>query len=134
MSDGTFSPGPATHWPATIAFILVCLMLAADAVTKLLMLEPAVTADASLGFDRTGTLFLGVLLVCCLLLYAVPVVRLLGAVLLTGYLGGATAIQIRAHAPLISELFPVFTGCLVWGALLWLNPEARRFPWLRPMQ
>ena len=133
MNDRTLPQRRAIPW-APIAFILVCLMLAADAVTKLLMLEPAVVADAPLGFDRTGTLFLGVLLASCVILYAAPAVRLLGAVLLTGYLGGATAIQLRAHALLFSELFPVFTGCLVWGALLWLNPEARRFPWLRPMK
>ncbi len=60
--------------------------------------------------------------------------RFLGAVLLTGYLGGAVAAHVRAGSSLFETVFPVFTGILVWGALFWLSAEARALPWFRAMR
>jgi DoxX-like family len=121
------------RWGGLCAFILVCLMLAMDSAMKLLLLKPAVDANALLGFDRSGTFEIGVCLALCLLLYVVPRTRLLGAILLTGYLGGAVAAHLRAGSSLVETLFPVFAGVLVWGALFWLSPEARRLPWFQTM-
>jgi hypothetical protein len=116
------------------AFAVVCLLLAADSAMKLLRLRPALEANAVLGFDNTGTLILGIILTTCLIIYIVPMSRFAGALLLTGYLGGAVAIKMRASSSLLETLFPIFTGCLVWGALLWLSPEARALPWFRRMK
>jgi hypothetical protein len=110
------------------------MLLAADSAMKLLRLRPALEANAILGFDSAGTTILGVILAVCLALYLVPISRFAGALLLTGYLGGAVAIHMRAHSNLFETLFPIFTGCLVWGALLWLSPEARSLPWVRRMK
>jgi hypothetical protein len=121
------------RWGGLIAFILVCLMLAMDGAMKLLLLKPAVDTNALLGFDRSGTFDIGVCLAICLLLYVVPRTRFVGAILLTGYLGGAVAAHLRASSSLFETLFPVFVGVLVWGALFWRSPEARRFPWFRTM-
>jgi hypothetical protein len=61
---------------------------------------------------------LGLLELVCLVLYVVPRTAVLGAILLTGYLGGATAAQVRIGAPLFTRvLFPVYVGVLVWGGL-----------------
>ena len=90
---------------------------------KLLLLAPAVDTNARLGFDRSGTFGIGACLGLCLLLFVVPRTRFLGAVLLTGYLGGAVAAHVRAGSSLFETVFPVFTGVLVWGALFWLSAE-----------
>jgi hypothetical protein len=116
------------------AFAIVCLMLAADSVMKLLQTQPAVEANAMLGFDRPATVVLGLILATCLVLYMAPISRFVGALLLTGYLGGAVAIHLRAHSSLFETLFPIFVGCLVWGALLWLSPETRHLPWFRSLK
>jgi hypothetical protein len=86
------------QWLPMAAFAVVCLLLGADSVMKLLQLRPAVEANAILGFDAAGTLILGVILSVCLLAYLVPVSRYAGALLLTAYLGGAVAIHVRAHS------------------------------------
>jgi hypothetical protein len=124
---------PKRSWLPTAAFAVVCLLLAADSAMKLLQLKPAIDTNAQLGFDRTQTVLLGGLLAACLALYVAPISRFAGALLLTAYLGGAVAIHLRAHSGPFETVFPVFAGGLVWGALLWLSPEARRLPWLRTM-
>ena len=72
---------------------------------------------AQLGYP-TGVVFgLGVVLLACTLLYAIPRTSVLGAVLLTGYLGGAIATHVRVGNPLFSHvLFPVYLGVILWGA------------------
>ena len=60
---------------------------------------------------------MGILLLTCTVIYVIPRNSALGAILLTGYLGGATAIQLRAGNPLFETLFPVMFGVLVWGGL-----------------
>jgi hypothetical protein len=56
-----------------------------------------------------------------------------GAILLTGYLGGAIAAHLRAGSSVFQMVFPLLIGLLVWGAVCWLSPEGRRLPWLRAM-
>jgi ethanolamine utilization microcompartment shell protein EutS len=119
------------RWLPGAAFTLVCLLFAMDSAMKLLQLRPAVEANAALGFNATETLIIGGILAICLTLYVIPISRFTGALLLTGYLGGAVAIHFRARSSLFEILFPVFVGFLLWGALLWLSPEARGLPWLR---
>ena len=70
---------------------------------------------------------IGTVLAVCLALYLVPRTAILGAVLLTGYLGGAVCAQLRIEAPLFSTmLFPVYFGTLVWVALYLRSPQLRR--------
>jgi DoxX-like protein len=71
-----------------------------------------------LGYPLTLTTVIGIILLLCVLLYAVPRTSILGAILLTGYLGGAVASQLRVGEPLFSNvLFPVYFGALIWAGL-----------------
>ena len=97
---------------------LVTLFLVFDSVTKLLRLPVVVEATVQMGFPASTVPIIGATLLACLALYLVPRTAVLGAVLLTGYLGGAVCAQLRIEAPLFSTLlFPVYVGVLVWLGL-----------------
>ena len=97
---------------------LVVLFLLVDAVTKLLRVSAVVEATMQMGFPASTVPVIGGVLLACVVLYVVPRTAVLGAVLLTGYLGGAVCAQLRIEAPLLSTLlFPVYTGVLVWLGL-----------------
>jgi hypothetical protein len=97
---------------------LVTLFLLLDSATKLLQLPMVVDATVQMGFPASTVPIIGGTLLACLVLYLVPRTAVLGAVLLTGYLGGAVCAQLRIEAPLFANvLFPVYTGVLVWLGL-----------------
>lgn len=96
---------------------LAVLFLVFDGVIKVLQLDPAVEGSVQLGYPAGLTLGLGVLLLACLLVYVAPRTAFLGALLLTGYLGGAIASQVRVEAPPFSLVFPLIVGALLWGGL-----------------
>ena len=98
--------------------VLLALFLLFDSVTKLLSVPDVVTATQQMGFTAGAVPVIGAVLLVCLALYLVPRTSILGAVLLTGYLGGAVCAQLRIEAPLFSTmLFPIYVGVLVWVAL-----------------
>jgi hypothetical protein len=101
---------------------LVIAFLLMDATMKLLALPIVIETGASLGFAGEGTARgLGILLLVCTGLYAVPRTAALGAVLLTGFLGGAVASHLRVGSPLFTHvLFGIYVGVLMWGGL-WLR-------------
>ena len=97
---------------------LVTLFLLADSVTKIIQLPAVVDATVQMGFPASAVPVIGTTLLVCLVLHLVPRTAVLGAVLLTGYLGGAVCAQLRIEAPLFSNLlFPVYVGVLVWLGL-----------------
>ena len=107
---------------------LAILFLAADAAGKLLVPEtmiansPPLGLPADPGFHRA----LGAILAACVLLYALPRTSVLGAVLLTGYLGGAVATHLRVGSPLFSHtLFGVYVGLIVWAGLYLRDARVR---------
>lgn len=119
-----------------IAFsALVVLFMLMDAGMKLAGLPIVLQTTGDLGYPATTdfALRLGILLLACTLLYAVPRTSILGAVLLTGYLGGAIATHVRAGSPLFSHiLFGVYLGVLLWGGLYLRHPSLRALlPWRR---
>ena len=100
--------------------------LAMDAGGKLLAPETMIAYSPPLGIPADPTFYreLGLILAICTILYAVPRTAFLGAVLLTGYLGGAVASHLRVGSPLLSNtLFGVYIGLFVWGGL-WLREPA----------
>jgi hypothetical protein len=98
--------------------VLITLFLLFDAVTKLMGVPDVLRATEQMGFGDSAVPVIGSVLLVCLALYLIPRTAILGAVLLTGYLGGAVCAQLRIEAPLFSTLlFPVYTGVLVWVAL-----------------
>jgi len=113
--------------PTDVAREFVTAFMIFDAVPKILQLPFVVEATEAMGFAASAVPVIGTVLAVCLALYLVPRTAILGAVLLTGYLGGAVCAQLRIDAPLFSTtLFPVYFGTLVWVALYLRSPQLRR--------
>jgi len=104
----------------------IVLFLVFDGVGKFFKPSPVVEAFAGLGFPIELAATIGGVLLLCTLLYVIPHTSIAGAILLTGYLGGAVAIQLRVGAPLFSHvLFPVYCGALLWAGLFLRNHRLR---------
>jgi hypothetical protein len=108
----------AMVWTGRAVTGLVALFLAFDSGIKLMQLDAVREAMQPLGYpDRLGFV-IGVIEAICLVLYVVPRTAMLGAILITGILGGAIAAHLRVGDPLASHvLFGVYVGILVWGGL-----------------
>lgn len=123
----THQPSRAATVTAVVITVLTALFLLFDSVTKLIRLPFVVDATVQMGFPDSSVQVIGGLLLICLVLYLVPRTAILGAVLLTGYLGGALCAQLRIEAPLFSTLlFPIYVGVLVWLPLYLRNDLVRR--------
>ncbi len=114
-------------WTGRIITGLVMIFLAFDGVTKIIQVAPVVEASKKLDITSDSLLGIGIVLLTCTAIYAIPSTAILGAILLTGYLGGAAAIQVRAG----SGAFPVAFS-IVFGILVWVGPVLRepRLLWL----
>jgi hypothetical protein len=112
-------------WISYILQGLVTLLLLFGAGNNLLRTEMAVQGAVEMGYPDAAVLYLGVILLLCAVLYAVPPTKILGAVLLTGWLGGAVATHVIHHDPMPAPVFPVIFGVIVWGAL-WMREESLR--------
>ncbi|MBW5448952.1 DoxX family protein [Cohnella sp. CFH 77786] len=120
------SNGKGKIWTARIMSGIVILFMLFDGIMKIVGPEPVVKATLELGFAERHMAVMGVLGLLSTLLYAIPRTSILGALLLTGYLGGAMAVQVRVDAPLFSNiLFPVYLAVLYWGAI-WIRDERVR--------
>ncbi len=85
---------------------------------KVMKAPVAVEGSIQLGYPEKVVVAIGVVLLICTLLYVIPQTSILGAILLTGYLGGAIATHMRVGNPLFTHvLFPVYVGVMVWGGL-----------------
>lgn len=102
------------------------LFLTFDATLKLLRLPMAIEGTSQLGYPAGVVLPLGLVQVVCLVLYVIPRTSVLGAVLWTGYLGGAIATHVRLGNPLFTHvLFPVYVALLLWGGLWFRDGRLR---------
>lgn len=100
---------------------LAVAFLAMDATMKVAAIPAAVEGTAELGYPPDSLLGIGLVQLLCLAVYLVPRTAVLGAVLWTGYLGGAIATHVRVENPLFSHtLFPIYVAALLWGGL-WLR-------------
>ena len=105
-------------WTGYILSALAVLFLLFDSVIKLMKIAPVVESFAQLGYPSNLAVGIGSLLLVCIVVHVIPRTSILGAILLTGYLGGATATQVRVGADLFPVLFPSSLGVLLWGGLL----------------
>jgi len=113
-------------WGGRIASGLIVAFLLFDAVIHLMKPAPVVEGFAKLGFPLRLAVPLGIIELVCVLLYVLPRTSILGAILLTGYLGGAIAIQLPTGNPFFGEvLFPVYIGVFLWGGI-YLRDEKLR--------
>lgn len=105
---------------------LPALFLFVDGVGKLVRPAPVVEGTLQLGYPESVLLGLGIVLLVCTVFYVIPRTAILGAILLTGYLGGAIATHVRVGSPIFSHiLFPVYIAVLIWGGL-YLRDERLR--------
>jgi DoxX-like family len=110
---------------------LAVLFLLVDSVGKLLELQPVIDGTTQLGYPASAVFRLGVVELLCVVVYLIPRTSVLGAVLLTGYLGGAIATHVRVENPLFSHtLFPTYVAWFVWGGLFLRDARLHGFlPW-----
>jgi len=112
-------------WIGRAVSALVVLFLIFDGVIKVLKLAPAVDATVQLGYAERLVLVIGVLELVCLAAYIFPPTSVLGAILLTGYLGGAIATHVRMGSSLFSIIFPIMLSALIWGGLFLRDARLR---------
>jgi len=113
-------------WAGRILSGLVVLFLIPDGIFKFIKSAPVVDAFAHVGWPMSTSVTLGIVLLVCTVLYAIPRTSVLGGILLTGYLGGAVATHLRIGDPLFSHiLFPTYLGILLWLGL-YLREERLR--------
>ena len=119
VSKGSF-------WVGRIMSALAALFLLMDGVMKLLKPAPVVEGTVQLGYPESVIFGLGIVLLFCVVLYMIPRTSILGAIMLTGYLGGAVASQVRVgHALFSHTLSPVYVAALVWGGLFLCEARLR---------
>ena len=100
------------------------LFLIVDSGMKIARAKPAIDATVALGFPESSVVIIGLVLMVGIILYAVPKTSAIGAILITGFLGGAIAAQLRMGNPLFTHiLFPVYVASLMWGGLLLRYPR-----------
>lgn len=104
-------------WAGRIISGLPVLFLLIDGAMKLVKPAPVVQATVGLGYPESVIVPIGVVLIVCTILYLIPKTSVLGAILLTGYLGGAVATHVRTGESLFSIIFPVIFGVLLWLGL-----------------
>lgn len=113
-------------WSGRVLAGLCLLFLAFDGAAKLVQPEPVVTGTVALGYPVTVLFGLGLVLLGSVVLYAIPRTSIIGAILLTAYLGGAVATHVRVGDPLFTHtLFPTYFAIALWASLYLRNPRLR---------
>jgi DoxX-like family len=121
----------AKLWTGRVISGLVVLFMLFDGISKVMKPQKVIDATVRIGFPVTTIVGIGITLLVCTLLYVIPNTSILGAILLTGYLGGATAAQVRAGSPTFETVFPVIFGIFVWLGVYLREPRVRRLVPLR---
>ena len=114
-----------TRWAGRIISGLPALFLLVDGAMKLIKPAPVVEATVRLGYPESTIVPIGVVLIVCTIIYLIPRTAVLGAILLTAYLGGAVATHVRAEEPVFSIVFAIVFGVLLWLGLYLRNPTLR---------
>jgi len=122
-------------WSGRVITTLPVLFLLFDATIKLLRISPVLQSFVHLGYDPQIAVGIGILELICVALYLVPRTSFAGAILFTGYLGGAVATHLRIGDPLLTHvLFPTYVAALLWGGLLLRDARLRALIFLKPSQ
>jgi hypothetical protein len=120
-------------WTGRVLSGIAVAFLIFDSAGKLLQVQPVIEGTRQLGYPEDVVFGLGVTLLSCVLAYVIPRTSVLGAVMLTGYLGGAVATHVRVGSPILTHiLFPAYVAALLWGGLMLRDARLRAFvPWRR---
>ena len=126
MQSDTSAVSNRTLWIGRIASGLLILFLLFDGAMKLV--KPAIVVEGTvrLGYPEYTIVPIGIVLLISTIFYAIPRTSVLGAILLTGYLGGAVATHVRVGGTAFEKLFPIIMGVFVWGGLYLRNAQLRR--------
>jgi hypothetical protein len=111
------SVSKGSRWAGSIVSAVVVLFMVFDGVTKVMKAQQVMEATARIGFPESTIVGIGAALLVCTALYVIPQTSVLGAILLTAYLGGATAANVRVGSPVFNTSFPIIFGVLVWLGL-----------------
>jgi DoxX-like protein len=131
-SNESLSGSTMALWAGRIISGLAIAFLIFDSVTKFMKPAPVIDAFAHLGWPLNTAPILGIILLTCVTVYVIPRTSIVGAILLTGYLGGAVATHLRVGDPLFSHiLFPTYMGTLLWLGLYLRDNRLRSFIPLR---
>ena len=114
-----------TLWTGRIVSALPALFLLMDGVMKLVRPRIVVETTVKLGYPESVILGLGIVLIICTVLYVIPTTSVLGAILLTGYLGGAVATHVRVGEGVFPVSFPIILGVLIWLGLYFRDSRMR---------
>ena len=114
-----------TLWAGRILTGLPALFLIIDGAAKLFKPAPVIEATLRLGYSESSIIPIGILLLICTIVYLIPKTSVLGAILLTGYLGGAVATHVRAAEGAFPIVFPIIIGALLWLGLYLRTPSLR---------
>ena len=126
VAPGRISTSAARRWTSRILSGIAIAFLTFDTGFKLLATTQAVEGTVQLGFQPHHMLVIGLIELICLALYLIPRTAVLGAVLWTGYFGGAIVTHLRLDNPLLSHtLFPIFVAAFVWGGLYFKDARVR---------
>ncbi len=104
-------------WAGRVLTALTTLFMLLDGVMKIVKPAPVLEANARLGYPVASLTGIGVALLACTLIYVIPRTSILGAILLTGYLGGAVASHVRTGGGWFETIFPALFAALAWGGL-----------------
>ncbi|HEV7394934.1 MAG TPA: DoxX family protein [Pyrinomonadaceae bacterium] len=131
LSSPTVSKG--ARWGGLVMSVLPALFLLLDGGMKLVKPAPVVEATVQLGYSETVIVPIGIILLSCTILYLIPATSVLGAILLTGYLGGSVATHVRAGSGAFPITFPIIFGVLLWGGLYLRDTRLRALIPLRKL-
>ena len=112
-------------WTGRVMTTLVAMFMLLDGVMKLIQPTFVLEGTKQLGYPESCLIGLGIVLTASTLLYLIPRTSVLGAILLTGYLGGAVASHVRLSEGWFPTLFPVAFGALAWGGIVLRDPRLR---------
>ena len=118
-------PERAVSWTGRTLSALVVVFMIFDGVIHIAKPAPVVDAFGQLGVPLRLSLGIGIVELVCTVLYAIPRTSVLGALLLTGYLGGAIATQLRGGAAWFPTIFPLIIAALLWGGLALRDARVR---------
>lgn len=135
--ESSIHTGPNSNkrvWAGRIVSALPVLFLLFDGTIHIMRIPAVVAGFAQAGFPISTAVPLGIIEIVCIILYVIPRTSVLGAILLTGYLGGAVATNVRQQLPMLGYvLAPVYVAVFIWGGL-WLRDNRVRslIPLTRP--
>lgn len=118
-------------WTGRVFSALVILLMVFDGTSKVMKAPAMMKAAVEMKFSAAQMVGIGTLLLICTLIYLIPRTSVLGAILLTGYLGGAIVTQIHAGMPMVMLASPITVGIFAWGGLFLRDAELRAFIPLR---